>query len=336
VLIFRLFRAFTQSAVNAGGRLLWWTFVVSGIRGKTLWDLLSLMIIPLVIGLGVVWFNAQQRDAERQTEEERAKAEQDIEKDRAREVALQTHLDRIDRLLLEEGLGQPGDGGPARAVAKASTLAVFRQLDGERKGLLLRFLYDAGLIGAWPTLAPTIDVRDETQRGYDYSQETISFLRGETRHSRIEPILALAGDDLRLINLMNSELPRAALTEADLTGADLRWADLSGASLLDADLSGRISARVRSIPSDQNRTDLRGASLNNAVLTGANLSGTHLAGANLCGASVTEAQIESANSVDGSVLPKLSEGDRPCQASSLRWTLMRYSQAAQECIPKCR
>ena len=221
-------------------------------------------------------------------------------------------------------------------MAKASTLAVFRQLDGERKGLLLRFLYDAGLIGAWPTLAPTIDVRDETQRGYDYSQETISFLRGETRHSRIEPILALAGADLRFINLMNSELPRAALTEADLTGADLRWADLSGASLLDADLSGRISARVRSIPSDQNRTDLRGASLNNAVLTGANLSGTHLAGANLCGASVTEAQIESANSVDGSVLPKLSEGDRPCQASSLRWTLMRYSQAAQECIPKCR
>lgn len=36
----------------------------TGFEAKTLWDLLELIIIPAILGGGVVWFNRRQREAE--------------------------------------------------------------------------------------------------------------------------------------------------------------------------------------------------------------------------------------------------------------------------------
>src|SRR5712692_9201011 len=67
-------------------------------RGKTLWDwlnLLGVLAIPAVVGLGAAWYTAQQ-----------GKVSHRENKDNQREAALQAYLDKISELLLKEHLGE--------------------------------------------------------------------------------------------------------------------------------------------------------------------------------------------------------------------------------------
>jgi hypothetical protein len=104
-------------------------------RGKTLWDWLELLIIPVVLAGGAILFNRSER-----------KAEREIADDRIRESTLQTYLDRMTELLLEKNLRTSGPEAEAAVVARARTLTVLGGLDAERKGALVRFLYEAHLI----------------------------------------------------------------------------------------------------------------------------------------------------------------------------------------------
>jgi len=104
-------------------------------RGKTLWDWMDLLIIPVVLALGAIWFNWQERRAEEQ-----------IASDQSCETALQAYLDTMTELLLDKGLRESNPDDEIRSVARARTLTVLRKLDGERKGILLRFLHESGLI----------------------------------------------------------------------------------------------------------------------------------------------------------------------------------------------
>jgi hypothetical protein len=74
-------------------------------REKTLWDWMNLLIVPIVLALGGLWFSRQERKAEREIEKERAQTEREIATDRQREAALQMYFDRMTELLLEKGLG---------------------------------------------------------------------------------------------------------------------------------------------------------------------------------------------------------------------------------------
>jgi len=62
---------------------------------KPLWDVLDLVIIPIVLAAGIYWLNRAQR-----------KNEQEIEKRREQEATLQNYLDRMTELILENGLGK--------------------------------------------------------------------------------------------------------------------------------------------------------------------------------------------------------------------------------------
>src|SRR5439155_10923852 len=63
----------------------------------------------------------------------------------------------ISDLLLNQQLGKTYEGGAIRVVAQAKTLAALSALDqdGQRKGLIIQFLYDAQLI---QTRHPIIDL----------------------------------------------------------------------------------------------------------------------------------------------------------------------------------
>jgi hypothetical protein len=50
-------------------------------RGKTLWDWLDLLIIPIVLAGGVYWLNKQERETERKIAEQRAQIEREIAAD---------------------------------------------------------------------------------------------------------------------------------------------------------------------------------------------------------------------------------------------------------------
>src|SRR5919106_668649 len=96
--------------------------------------------------------------------------QQQIEDDRVRQNVLQSYIRDMTELLLDRRLAAsvpistatpdpnstttPVPKSPVRQIARASTLSALRQLDGERKGLLVRFLYESNLIGAPPDIAP--------------------------------------------------------------------------------------------------------------------------------------------------------------------------------------
>jgi hypothetical protein len=177
-----------------------------GFRGKTLWDLLQLLIIPIVLaGLGF-WFN--------KNETIRQEA---LALDRQREDAFQSYIDRMENLLIVEKLRTSDADSEARAVAKSRTITVLRGLDGERKGLLLVFLYESGLINVEN---PIIKLKDA-----DLSNAKLqgTFLRGAN----------LQGVDLENADLRGAILQDADLRRAILTGATLEWAELEGAKLRD-------------------------------------------------------------------------------------------------------
>ncbi len=164
--------------------------------------------------------------------------------------------------LIDGGLGESAADDPKRCTARLQTQAALPQLDGEGKGLLLRFLYESGLIGGAGT-GPS------------------------------EGIVSLKSVDLRRASLTETDLngadlSEAALSEAALSGANLSEADLSGTDLSGADLSKANLQGTRLLLSRLNRANLRGAALrdanlHHAYLEEANLSGAFLDEANLSG-----------------------------------------------------
>jgi hypothetical protein len=106
-----------------------------GLRGKTFWDWLQLLIVPLVIALLGVVFTVQQ-DAR----------QQELQEQNAQDAALQAYLEQMNHLLLEKDLRDSDVDSEVRVLARAQTLTVLEQLDPEGRSQVLRFLIEAKLV----------------------------------------------------------------------------------------------------------------------------------------------------------------------------------------------
>jgi len=224
---------------------------------------------------------------------QRARAEQEIAHQGMGEASLQAFLDRITRLVLEDKLptSPPDAAAQLRAgLARALTLTTLRQLDGARKGTLLRFLYDAGLIKKED---PIIELSGADLNGAELSRAD------------------LHGAGLSRVELRQGNLSQATLYGASLRAADLGSANLAGVDLLDADLPGaRLPAarlnwadlrRANLSQADLSRAILYGAMLNGADLTRADLRGADPSKASLVGARMRKASLDEANLVEASL-----------------------------------
>jgi uncharacterized protein YjbI with pentapeptide repeats len=234
-------------------------FDLTGFRGKTLWDLLGLLVVPAVLALGGWWLS----DAS-------ARNQQQIETDRAQQTILQSYIENMTALLLDRKLADSVPDDPIRDIARSSTLAAVRQLDGERKGILLEFLSESNLV-----------IR-----------------------SSIDPIISLSGADLFDANLFGADLPGADLFDANVSWADLGHANLSSAHLPGADLSFADLSSARLIDTNLELANLPGADLTDANLTDADLSGANLRDANLRSANGwNNKQLARAESLVGATMP---------------------------------
>ena len=210
----------------------------TGFPGKTLWNWLQLLIVPLVIAAGGVWFNRQQRERELEIADRRAQDE-----------ALQAYLDQMGQMLLDNDkpLRQSREGDELRTLARARTLTVLRRLDAEHNRSLFQFLRDSQLVGR-----PGPPVGQPRPPGQPLGV----------------PIISFSAADLRGANLMGIEL-----VDADLNNADLRGANLRGANLINADLRNACLDHA-----DLSYADISGANLGCGNLKGVNLRGANLAG----------------------------------------------------------
>jgi len=107
--------------------LFFYTIPESGFSGKTLWDWMELLLIPMLLAAGAFSLNRSERVSERRRIEERtkedrklaegrAKLEREITTDRQQEAALQAYLDRMADLLLKENL-RTGENKDIRDIA---------------------------------------------------------------------------------------------------------------------------------------------------------------------------------------------------------------------------
>jgi hypothetical protein len=209
-----------------------------------------------------------------------------IADDNKRESALQTYTDYVAQLLLDKGLRNSKSDDEIRNVARTKTLTVLRSLDGERKGILLQFIYDSHLI------TPTV---------------IIDLNGADLRNTNLQ-IPKLAYASLKAVNLSDAKLRVADLQHADLNGAFLDGADLVAASLQYANLRGAIVIAADLRAAYLNHADLSGADLDDAKLDRADLTDADLADASLEGASLKDAkvtpdQLGKARSLKGATMP---------------------------------
>lgn len=189
--------------------------VESGFKTKTMWDWLDMLVVPIAgIWLAGLFALARAR-ADKRSEEARELAEE-----RTQVETLSAYLESMQELITGEHLPSSTENGPVKAVARARTLAALRILNGSRKGILLRFLHEAGLVdGPTPRLKLTLaDLTD------------VDLVGAELRSINLEGA-NLRGGDLNGANLQGAHLQGALLNDADLGFADLTDATVNNAQL---------------------------------------------------------------------------------------------------------
>ena len=217
-----------------------WTLREFG--GKTLWDWLQLLIVPVVLSLITVVFAWQQDIRQDQIESKRANAEQELVEQRTQDEALQAYLDQMSTLLIEKDLRSSALDSEVRSLARTRTLTVLRRLDPGHKADVMYFLIEAELIQSVEARGPIISLGGADLSGTDLSAVHLSVhkhkpeSRSKVQNRSNGP--PRAASSARYKAIRGFSLAGADLTAADLSGADLREANLQGAILFSADLSG--------------------------------------------------------------------------------------------------
>jgi hypothetical protein len=228
---------------------------LTGFRGKTIWDLLGLLIVPVVIALAGWWLS-----------EVSTRNQQQIETDRAQQSVLQSYIQDMTALLLDKGLATSKPDSLITQVARANTISAIYRLDSSRNRILLGFLSDSNLL----------------------SSGSVTLLSGADL-SRAD----LRDADLSYADLENTNLRDADLSYTNLSYTNLSYADLSGAILSDTSLSPRLSyARLGG--ADLSDAVLSFANLSGANLTFADLSYADLENTNLSDAILEDTNLSDA------------------------------------------
>lgn len=119
-------------------------------RAKTLWDWLSLLIVPVAVAVGAAVISYVQKRTEldiakkaraedREIAQQARETELQIASDRQMQTTLEAYYDRMTELLLEHNLRGSEPNSEVRSIAKARTVAVVKSLDGERNRQLSLF-----------------------------------------------------------------------------------------------------------------------------------------------------------------------------------------------------
>jgi Pentapeptide repeats (8 copies) len=233
--------------------------------GKTLWDWLSVLGVPLSLVILGYWLQMLQQS--------RAEA-------LAKEEVLQGYFDRLSVLLVDKNLlaiaaqsAQTKDEDPLLAssknVIRARTLSILRRFekDPESKTSVIRFLIEAGFISKLE-----LDLSGVDLSGVDLSRVDLSRVN-------------LSDADLSNINLIHVNLSEADLNGANLSEANLGGTRLEDAFLIMANLSG---AYLRDV--NFSRACLSSANFSNSCLSDARFGRADLSGAIFNNANLSNAR----------------------------------------------
>jgi uncharacterized protein YjbI with pentapeptide repeats len=184
-------------------------------------------------------------------ENARATLRQQRELDLTRRVdeALQAYSEQQGDLLLDKNLhGKEHPYDETRVTARARTLAVLPQLDGDGKRSILQFLYEAQLINRWGK-----ELQSEDHAPMKFKRRLVGLDGADLRKANLRYLTleeaALQG--VILENANEAKLNKIDLGGAYLSGADLRKAELEDANLSGADLSGADLSGATGVTEEQ-------------------------------------------------------------------------------------
>ena len=210
----------------------------TGIEGKTVWDLMALLIVPGTLAAVMLAYGTFERYRQLEIERMREEAQTASEMNIINEQILQAYFDDMTQLILDYELGpEPlasvdtfAGARDAQVIARARTLAALSTLDGKRNGMLLRFLLETDLFDLIKTERLGIDLRKAVIVEYDLCGASLN--RSDLREA------VLVRTDLSKVVFLDANLRNAQLIEAHLSDAVLFRANLSGADLSGANLEG--------------------------------------------------------------------------------------------------
>jgi uncharacterized protein YjbI with pentapeptide repeats len=260
---------------------------ITTIPGKTLWDWLGLMGVPLVLAILGYWLQQQQQKRSQALSQE----QQEIAANEAKEEILQTYFDRISTLLIDKNIlaiaakVHPSEEAQAETlpqvtpeerelldaaidIIRARTLSILRRFDGDGDGKasVLHFLSEAEVLSKTKMSLLDADFSGSNLSGTNLSNTNLS------------------GANFRNSNLRDSNFSNANLKDANLSDANLVGANLSGANL-----SSDVNFSIMADPSSD--ANLVGANLSGADLACANLTRSNLVGTNLSDADLSDADL---------------------------------------------
>lgn len=285
--------------IDAGGNITKTVKMTKYDDGKTLWDWLSLLGVPVSLAILGFWLQQnQQKRAEKVAQEQKKRDEEFARKQKDRDEKIAQELREHNEKFAQD----------QREIAAEETKEEILQSYFDRLSVLL---IDNNLFAiaakVYPTVMPVILPVDHPkieatleERELFYSAveliraRTLSTLRRfENDPERKTSVIRflIEADIIRLleINLKDADLSGAYLNYADLSNAYLNYANLSGADLNYANLSNAYLMFANLSGSKLYKANLKGADLRVANLSGAelyeaDLSGTDLESADLSGA----------------------------------------------------
>jgi uncharacterized protein YjbI with pentapeptide repeats len=222
----------------------------TGFGERTLWDWFGLLVIPLVLAGAAFALNVAATNRDDRRDDARAARDRAVVVDRRREDALDAYVRQMSDLILARRRSAGGSWSrEEETVGRALTLTVVRRLDGRRKGFVLQFLGDAGLL--------------------DYHGNIIGLGNADLRHAQLRGTLEdanLAVADLRGADFRGAVLYDVNFAGAYVSGADFRDARLTRVAFDDSDLLGARFDRVAIDRATFDNTCLERASFRSARL----------------------------------------------------------------------
>jgi uncharacterized protein YjbI with pentapeptide repeats len=265
------------------GILIWITINIpefpkwSGINGKTAWDLAELLIIPLFLAMVAYYFNRTQKEVEQSIAEQQRQSDQKIANDRLQENELQTFYDRMTELLLDKNLRSSGTNDEVRSIARTRTITTLRNLDENRRGFIIQFLFEAGLINQ---LQPIIALKNADLR-------RIVFSRSQIHQISLEHTIMTDS------TLYKSVFQDVNFSKSDLSGAKFDRTSCLGCNFDDANLSKTVAYNFYGLKSSYERCNF-----SEVDFTGANLVETKFNHANMESCVINHAQLFNAELVE--------------------------------------
>ncbi len=303
--------------------------------GKTVWDWLDLLAVPILLAIIGYLFEQRNKREEARLErerEEQARLQRDIAQDNLAEEAIQKYLDDIAKLLLNEEYRK--ELFPIQEQESILFLRICLFKLAVKSGLPSLIRYVSSIVEySQENVEELFPSKDNPVRDVARTQ-TITILRrleGDTdRQNRIINFLRdaeLYEFILKNANLLKINLSRAILWFAELQEAHLRSAELQGAHLSDAELQGAELWRAKLQGAELWRAKLQGAKLwraklQRAYLGYAKLQRAYLGYAKLQRADLRYAKLQETN-LRSAELQEAHLSDAELQGADLRYAKLQ-------------